>query len=1130
MAKLASGGMGDIYLARAEGASGPPTLAVKRLRPALVADPTFAQMFLDEARIGALLNHPNIAKVLAVGREPERYVMVMELVDGVHLARTMGLALRRGVPPELSLCVHIAREVAEGLHAAHEQRHPATGEWLRLVHRDVSPQNILLSFTGEVKLVDFGVARASTNAAQTRGGQLKGKLGYLAPEQCLGEAVDRRTDIFSLGIVLYELLTRARLFESGGDFAVMHRIVHAELLPPSRRNPAVDPALDAIVLRALAKDPADRFATAAELSRALATWLAAGQHRAGPEVLAAWLGAHLGDQRPALIARPAGLELRGQLMDLADSGELEGAIQRARDLEPPTIDETYDVPTAVLETPTSATALERPRSNFVPLSRSFVGRESELEQLDRWLGASQRVVTIVGPGGAGKTSLALRYLELHAGRWHERDGEVWVIDLTEVSDADGACRAVSSIIGVGAEGGVAATLERIGDALSGRGPVLMLFDNFEGLAASASEILGVWLSRAPQTQFLITSREPTGLDEERALELGPLGLPSSSKDLMGSEAAQLFLHRVAAVRQGFELTPAEAAVVAEIVRRLDGIPLAIELAAARAGTMSLRALLDRLQDRFEVLTGGSADHSGRHATMRATLDWSWALLSPAEQRVLTACAASHGSIGADAAAAVAETADLPRAQVGAVLESLAGKALLRRVTGSGDSANRFALYEIVREYALAKLSAAEARALRRQSARWYGPLALGFAARAESGEALERIRTDLSLEADNFLGLLRAAADAGDIELTREVLPIASALAREIGPVMSVGPILSALDRMLSVEHLDLLANDAPLPAARALLLRARMRHLAGRLSEARADLAKVLKLATLAGDARIPAGVHLTLGEIRRVEGKLTEAERHLRMSVDLAEQCQDLRTAAGALVFLGNCFADRRDHPRALTCYGRARAIARRGRFHDLEGLALGSLGTVAIDMGELDASERSLRVAIAIHARLGDRMFEGFGSGMLGVVRYLRGDVDEAMQRFHNAREQLLAFGELRFAGIYSAAEAAVLTKLDRIDEAASLFEHARTIIERSGDLQFITAARLLTGVLDIGRARAAFRAGDPESARTFLEGARELIDRSVRTLGESPEGTLLASSQAVRFAMMVVQLELAGAPPV
>ncbi len=269
LSKLAVGGMAELLLARRIGIEGFQKLVVlKRILPQYAGSPEFVEMFLAEARLAATLEHPNIVQVFDIGKSGGDYYFAMAYLHGKDLLAILRELSRRGRALPFEHAIAIAIGVAAGLHHAHEQ-HGFDGQPLAIVHRDVSPANAIVTFDGGVKLVDFGIAKAAAQANITRVGVRKGKAAYMSPEQCRGDVLDRRTDVWSLGVVLYEMLTMARLFRADNDLAVMHRITAVELAPPSRVVPEIPAVLDAIVMRCLQRDPATRYATADALHRDL---------------------------------------------------------------------------------------------------------------------------------------------------------------------------------------------------------------------------------------------------------------------------------------------------------------------------------------------------------------------------------------------------------------------------------------------------------------------------------------------------------------------------------------------------------------------------------------------------------------------------------------------------------------------------------------------------------------------------------------------------------------------------------------------------------------------------------------------------------------------------------------------
>ncbi len=321
--KLAMGGMAQIYLARQRGPEGfEKRLVVKRILPHLAENEDFVRMFLDEARIAARLNHPNIVQIFDLGAQDDSFFIAMEYIHGEDLRRVWKRADRADTPIPVPLVCRVIIEACAGLDYAHKKT-DAAGKPLNIVHRDISPQNILVTFDGRVKVVDFGIAKAADQATVTRSGVLKGKYSYMSPEQAAGQKVDRRSDIFALGVVLYELLTCNRLFKRPSDMATLQAVAECDIPPPSQVNPRVPEDLDPIVMKALARSPEDRYSEAVQLQLALEDWLVAHQHASS--------SAHVADFMNNLYAARLAEESRlGELL-VEDSEPLSPSEARSSD-------------------------------------------------------------------------------------------------------------------------------------------------------------------------------------------------------------------------------------------------------------------------------------------------------------------------------------------------------------------------------------------------------------------------------------------------------------------------------------------------------------------------------------------------------------------------------------------------------------------------------------------------------------------------------------------------------------------------------------------------------------------------------------------------------------------------------
>jgi eukaryotic-like serine/threonine-protein kinase len=284
--KIGVGSMASVYLALMHGPGGfQKWAAIKLLHPHLAEDDQFVDMFLDEGRIAAGIQHENVAQVFDMGRDGATYWIAMEYLHGEPLREVMLRADERRLRISPELAATICADAAEGLHAAHELR-GKNGQLLGLIHRDVTPHNLFLTYDGHTKLIDFGIAKAADRLASTQPGTLKGRLAYMSPEQVRGAEVDRTTDIFTLGIVLWELTTNQRLFHMDTHFDTLEKVRVCEVPPPSSIVAGYPLGLESIVMRALAKRRQDRFQTALELSDTLRRFVVQRAASAGPKAVA----------------------------------------------------------------------------------------------------------------------------------------------------------------------------------------------------------------------------------------------------------------------------------------------------------------------------------------------------------------------------------------------------------------------------------------------------------------------------------------------------------------------------------------------------------------------------------------------------------------------------------------------------------------------------------------------------------------------------------------------------------------------------------------------------------------------------------------------------------------------------
>jgi serine/threonine-protein kinase len=371
--------MATVFLARLAGVAGFQRMyAIKRLHPHLAKEGEFVDMFLDEARLAARIHHPNVVSILEVGTSEHGYYLVMEYIEGDTAARLIARGIQGGVTFPPGAAVRIGLDTLAGLHAAHELADD-DGHPLHIVHRDVSPQNILVGIDGTSRITDFGVAHAATRLSSTRTGQLKGKLAYMAPEQTRGATVDRRSDVFAMGVVIWEMLAGKRLFKGSNDAETLHRILFAPI--PTLRGAGVDVPipLETVCMRALAREPEERYASAAdfadELERVARSLGMLATTRDIASYVDASIGAEISQQRevvrswlsrsePSRSARPKA-SVAGDPVGLAPASGGPRGVVSSRDVTllaaaedgrvPPKGTDVSSVSSAVLEMPEATT-------------------------------------------------------------------------------------------------------------------------------------------------------------------------------------------------------------------------------------------------------------------------------------------------------------------------------------------------------------------------------------------------------------------------------------------------------------------------------------------------------------------------------------------------------------------------------------------------------------------------------------------------------------------------------------------------------------------------------------------------------------------------------------------------------
>ena len=304
--RIALGGMAEVFLAVRPGVEGfQKQVAIKRIRPHLSDEDAFVQMFLHEAKLAAQLHHPNIVQIHDLGQIAGSYYIAMEHISGRDMSRVVPKAAKLGIPFPLEYALHIAAATLDGLAYAHAKKDDE-GAPMNIVHRDITPENIMVSWTGNVKILDFGIAKATTQTDQTKAGEIKGKLSYMSPEQAKGKTLDARSDIFTLGVVLYEWLTGTKLFTGENEMAVLRSIVDGKIYPPSYFRDDIPPEIEDVLMKALAKDRDLRYQAARDMQYELQQWLHQAEFTPSASHVANFMKQIFADELEAERARHAG--------------------------------------------------------------------------------------------------------------------------------------------------------------------------------------------------------------------------------------------------------------------------------------------------------------------------------------------------------------------------------------------------------------------------------------------------------------------------------------------------------------------------------------------------------------------------------------------------------------------------------------------------------------------------------------------------------------------------------------------------------------------------------------------------------------------------------------------------------
>jgi predicted ATPase/predicted negative regulator of RcsB-dependent stress response len=986
---LGRGGMGDVYEAEDEELSILVALKALRLQPGPDDGARSALGRLkSEVLVARSITHPNVCRVYDLGRHQVNgdslWFLTMELLRG----ETLQARLRhRGALPA-GEALALVEQMISGLAAAHRAG---------VLHLDFKSGNVIVARNGNpeerVVVTDFGLSRQWLAAGGATGGSadLAGTPPYMAPEQLLGGEASPASDIYALGVVLYEIATGVLPFAGMTSIEGARRQLLAGTPSPRTIATDLDERWEAVILRCLAREPGNRFARVEEV------WEALQGH--GPLDVVPLVRFSLPGERDAFVGR------EGELADLEERVQRRGA----------------------------------------------------------------RLVTLLGAAGMGKTRLALRYGWQSLSTW---PGGVRFCDLSAARSLEGIVWSVAQGLGVTLVQGD--PVAQIGHAITGCGRCLIILDNFEQVVGYAEATLGPWMERAPQSRFVVTSRERLGVSGEEVQVVEPLSV---------EPGVALFVERAQRQRPGFAPDQAEREAAREVVRLAEGMPLAIELGAARMRVMTVQELAVRMREQLRVLGGGG---TGRHGSVRAAIAGSWELMQPAERAAWSQCAVFEGGFTLAAAEGVIDLKPWPEMpSVVDVMQALVDKSLLtmwvpERATGERPEA-RFKLYAALQEFALERLREVGNDAVRSAEERhgqWYARYGReDELAALDLRGGVER-RRQLGRETENLIAACRRAVRRGDGETAARTYVAAWSVLELRGP-WSTGVTLgeevlclplSATDRArvlqaigsatwLSGSLQEALAHlEAALAVARAAEDRhsegqvlgdlARLHGIQGQVGEALALFDAALAIARESGGRQLEGGLLSRLGTLRHRQGRAEESQRIFEEALEIAREIGDRRSEGHLLGNLGNVYSQlgRKEEARVLLTAGLdiAREIGNRRS----EGIVLGNLANVCFEQGRLAEAQATFEAALAVARELGDRHIEGDVLGNLGSLLYEQGRVESAQSLFEAALVIARETRDLHHEGVVLGNLGNLHTKQGRIEEARTCYEQALALAREAG----------------------------------------------------------------------------------